>query len=83
MREYFRTHNRVFQHNITSSELLVLIYLYRCQNKGIAFPSYTTIARNCHISQRTAITAIKGLEKKGIISVERQGRKSNRYAIIA
>ena len=80
---FFRTPNSVFDMGLTSSELLVLVYLCRCaSNKtGSAFPSYTTIAKRCHISRRTAIVAIKSLEAKHIIKIERHFKQPNVYSL--
>ena len=81
MNNYFRTPNRVFDLNLTSSEKLVLVYLCRCSNNAVAFPSYSTIANKCSINKRTAIRAIKTLEDKRLIMVIREYNKPNQYIV--
>jgi len=81
MKEYFKVSNRVFNLKLTLSELVILIYIYRCSNNSKAFPSYSTIAKNCHISRRTAIRVILSLESKNIIQIDRTNRKANRYLV--
>ena len=82
MKEFFRVPNSVFNLRISSSEKLVLIYLYRCGNNSIAHPSYATIAGNCDLNRRTAIRAITQLEELGMISVERTNKRVNRYVVL-
>jgi len=81
MKEYFKVPNKVFNLKLTLSELVILIYIYRCSNNSKAFPSYTTIAENCHISRRTAIRVILSLESKNIIKIDRTNRKVNHYLV--
>jgi len=81
MKGYFKVPNSIFNLRISASEFRVLTYICRCRNNSIAYPSYATIARNCCITRNTAITIIKYLEMAGIIKVEREDRKSNRYTI--
>ena len=78
---WFKTPNRIFQQNLSTSEKLVFVYLCRCGNNAIAFPSYETIGKMCSISRRSAIRAIKALEKNGFIKVQSIYGKSNIYTI--
>ena len=82
MRAFFRVPNSVFNLRISSSEKLVLIYLYRLQHNGIAFPSLTTMSRNCQLHRDTIIELTKQLEGLGLISVERVTGKVNHYTIL-
>ena len=81
MNNYFRTPNRVFDLNLTSSEKLVLVYLCRRSNNAIAFPSYSTIASKCSITRMTAIKSVKTLEDKRLIMVNREHNKPNQYIV--
>ena len=77
---YFQAPNNVFELDLSAKEKLVLIYLVRCANQGSeAFPSYSTIARNCTISRSSALRAIRKLEAAGLVTVERRpkGNKDN------
>lgn len=82
MKEYFRVPNSVFSLNLTSCELLVLVYIYRCINNSEAHPSYSTIAGCCHINRRTAIRTLSILESKGKVIIEHHSRKSNTYLVV-
>ena len=65
---YFQVPNSVFNASLTKYELLVVIYLCRCQNnRQLSFPSYETIARNCAISRRKAITTVRSLIQKNLL----------------
>jgi len=81
MERFFRVPNSVFNLELSSSEILVLIYLYRCQNNSIAFPSYATIARNCHLKRLTCIRVVKMLEEMSIIQIVRQTGRVNHYLV--
>lgn len=75
-KNYFKVPNDVFTAGLNKYELLVLIYLCRCQNnKEFAFPSYETIAKCCCISRRKAITTVKNLVHRGFLL--KQVRPSN------
>jgi len=81
MQNYFRVPNSVFDLGVSTSALVVLIYLYRCQNnKSEAFPSYNTIAKKCNIERRTAIRVINSLIDRGLIRKKLIGRV-NHYRI--
>lgn len=81
MDNYFRVPNEVFTLGLSASELIVLVYLYRCHNnRDDCWPSYPDIAAKCRIDRHTAIRAINRLAGMGIITKDRQGRK-NHYKI--
>ena len=81
MKGYFRVPNSVFNLKLTRIELVALIYLYRCSNNSDAFPSHSTIAKNCKMSDRSVARVIKTLESKGLIKVQRHHRKVNHYSV--
>jgi DNA-binding MarR family transcriptional regulator len=81
MHNYFRVPNSVFDLGLSASELVVLMYLYRCHNnKDDCWPSYVDIASKCSITRRNVINVIRSLNEMGLIGKERQGRK-NHYKI--
>lgn len=75
---YFQTPNAIFEVDLTIHQKMVYIYLCRRNNQGgDAYPGYSRIARDCGISKRQAQYAVKVLESKGYIKVERR-RKSEK-----
>lgn len=87
-RNCFMVPNSIFRAGLTKYELLVLIYLLRCQNnRQIAFPSYQRIAKCCAISKSKAVRVVNGFTKKGILRKQirpQSYRKnhSNPYVIV-
>lgn len=80
---FFQAPNRVFDHRaLSSSEKLVIIYLYKCRNTdtGLCNPSYENIASSCGIERRTAIRAINNLIDQHVIIKTRTG-KTNLYSL--
>ena len=72
---------------LSPSAKLVLIYLYDRQGgNGAAWPSITTISRECCISRQSVLNAIKSLEAAGLLKVKTAKRpsikESNRYSVI-
>ena len=78
---YFQVPNAIFDNldlGLSRYEKIIYIYLCRCGNQGAdAYPGYTGIARRCGISRPVAVSAVKGLEKRNLITVIRRP-KSNR-----
>lgn len=64
---------------LTEHEKIVYIVIRKHlnQEKQIAFPGMATISREARISKSQVIKAIKGLEEKGLLLVERQTTKYN------
>ena len=68
-------------------ERLVLVYLYRRAGPdGGSWPSYTTIAKDCGMSQTQAKLTVKSLEGKGFVHLahrknERGADTSNYYSL--
>ena len=77
---FFQAPNRVFDKTLSSSEKLVIIYLYKCRNTNtkLCNPSYENIASGCSIKRITVIRTINKLTTQGVIRKVRTG-KSNRY----
>jgi hypothetical protein len=67
-KHYFKVPNAIFSSSLTKYELLVLVYLLRCQNNGhIIFPGYVNISKYCAISRSKARKVVTGLTEKGIL----------------
>ena len=81
MDKYFRVPNNIFSLSLTASETLVLIYIMRCANNGVAFPSYATIARNCKVDRHTAIRCVRKLEGK-YLNISRLRGQVNHYQLV-
>lgn len=73
---YFQVPNDIFEIGLDKFEMLAYMYLARLGNQGgNAFPSYNTIAKRTNMSKRKAIDAVKSLESKGIVKVQRRYNK--------
>jgi DNA-binding MarR family transcriptional regulator len=70
---------------MTGAALRVAILIWEHQNveRGYAWPSLDYLARELNVFRSTITRAIKLLEKRGWITVERQGgcHRSNRYRL--
>jgi len=68
---------------ISPMQKLVLMLMADCHNGHTreCFPSLDTLAEDACACRRTVIRAIHGLEAAGLISVKKQGGKSNRYIL--
>jgi len=75
LKGYFQVDNDIFDNDtlgLNWCAKMVYIYLSRCSNQGAtAFPSYKTIARKCNMSKGSAIKAVKVLETRHFLKVER------------
>ena len=86
-KEYFRVPNKIFEIALNKHEILVYIYLVRCDNqKNTAFPKNKTIAKKCGIKKRTVQYTTKSLEDRGIIAkqerkIARDWNRSNVYLL--
>ena len=64
MKYFFKVPDNVFECGLKKHELLVYFYLAKCSNRdNTAFPSYQTIADKCNMTKKSAIEAVKVLEK--------------------
>ena len=81
--DYFQIPNAIFNRCQNPYEIAVLSYLLRCRNSNTnnCFPSYKTIADNCHISRYQAILTIKNLKQLKLITVEAIPFKANNYTL--
>lgn len=81
--DFFQVPHKIFDLTFTPYQISILLYLLRCAQfkDGQIFPSYKTIARNCHISERTAIRSIKELCKLGIVNCIYRAGKTNLFEI--
>ncbi len=78
---YFKVENAVIDNpdvfsNIYESHLFVVLSRY-CNNGGVAFPSYSTLAKLCYCSKSTVIRCIKSLEEKKLINKVIRTKKIN------
>lgn len=80
---YFQVPDLVFDLPLAANEKLVLIYfMRRADRAGRSFPSVERICRDCGIkSQSTVRKVIKGLEREGLVRIERKPSKSNSFYV--
>ncbi len=80
---YFQVPDVVFGLPLTANEKLVLIYfMRRADREERSFPSVERICRDCGIkSQSTVRKVLKGLEREGLLRIERKPSKSNRFYV--
>lgn len=83
----FEILKRIYENcSLTSKEILVAQYfVYKSDKKGSCYPSVTTIAYECGVSERTVQRATGKLRERGYLSIEKRvvnGRQtSNEYRI--
>lgn len=66
----------------TGEKFVLLSLADQANDRGEAFPSVSTIARRCSMTERTVFRLIAGLAEKGMVSVVSGGvGKSNRYCL--
>ena len=80
---YFQVPDLVFDLDLTANEKLVLIYfMRRADGEGRSFPSVDRICRDCGIKSKSTVRKVlKGLEKEGLVMIERKPSKSNRFYV--
>ena len=68
---------------LTPSENLVLFLLANRHNKdsGLCYPSMSRIAEEGGMARRTVIRAVKSLEKKGLLTIEKTFGKTHHYRL--
>lgn len=83
LKGYFQVDNDIFDNDtigLNWCDKMVYMYLSRCSNQGAtAFPSYKTIAKRCGMCKRSAIKAVKILEKRRFLQVERSKDSSVKH----
>lgn len=71
----------VFQHDLNPSRFLVLLEMYFHTGEREAFPSYTRISKDLHMSRNTAMDSVKELNDRNILytrsCMKRNGAYSN------
>jgi DNA-binding MarR family transcriptional regulator len=70
----------VFQYDLTPSRTLVLLYLCLHTGEREAFPSYTRIARDLHMSRSTATDSAKELDSLGILYIRNCIKANGSYS---
>lgn len=86
---FFIVPNCIFKEGLKARDLAVYCYLFSRTDKKTftCFPSRSTIAKNCNMTEPTVDEATKVLEDKGLISVTHRfdyntgNRLSNIYTI--
>ena len=84
---FFMVANEVFDFKLKPREFIVYCCLLRHSDKnGICFPSRRLIAEECCIDKKTTDTAIKNLEKAGLVTKQKRKRQdgsntSNLYKV--
>ena len=61
------------------SYVLITLAWYADHDKNQCYPSIDTLAKRCHIKRDSVITAIKSLEKYGVLSKKRRYNTSSIY----
>lgn len=69
--------------DLSSSEKLVLMLLANRHNKdsGLCYPSMTRISEEGGMARRTVMRAVKSLEKKGLLTIEKTFGKTHHYRL--
>ena len=70
---FFMLSNSIFKQGLKPREFIVYCCLVKHSDKnGICFPSRRLIAEECCIDKKTADTAIKNLEKAGLVTKQKR-----------
>lgn len=73
---FFMLSNSIFKQGLKPREFIVYCCLVKHSDKnGICFPSRRLIAEECCIDKKTADTAIKNLEKAGLVTKQKRKRQ--------
>lgn len=84
---FFMLSNSIFKQGLKPREFIVYCCLVKHSDKnGICFPSRRLIAKECCIDKKTVDSAIKNLEKAGLVTKQKRKRKdgsntSNLYKV--
>lgn len=74
---FFKSPTKIYDLNLSSSELLVLSYLFSLSDNILVHPSKTTIALKTKLGKRTVDRAINTLVSKGFLEYNRGFKKEN------
>ena len=73
---FFMLSNSIFKQGLKPREFIVYWCLVKHSDKnGVCFPSRRLIAEECCIDKKTADTAIKNLEKAGLVTKQKRKRQ--------
>ncbi len=73
---FFMLSNSIFKQGLKPREFIVYCCLVKHSDKnGVCFPSRRLIAEECCIDKKTADTAIKNLEKAGLVTKQKRKRQ--------
>ncbi len=84
---FFMLSNSIFKQGLKPREFIVYCCLVKHSDKnGVCFPSRRLIAEECCIDKKTTDTAIKNLEKAGLVTKQKRKRQdgsntSNAYTV--
>ena len=84
---FFMLSNSIFKQGLEPREFIVYCCLVKHSDKnGVCFPSRRLIAEECCIDKKTVDSAIKNLEKAGLVKKKKRRRQdgsntSNAYTV--
>ena len=84
---FFMLSNSIFKQGLKPREFIVYCCLVKHSDKnGVCFPSRRLIAEECCIDKKTVDSAIKNLEKAGLVTKQKRKRQdgsntSNLYKV--
>ena len=84
---FFMLSNSIFKQGLKPREFMVYCCLVKHSDKnGVCFPSRRLIAEECCIDKKTVDSAIKNLEKAGLVKKKKRRRQdgsntSNAYTV--
>lgn len=84
---FFMLSNSIFKQDLKPREFIVYCCLVKHSDKnGVCFPSRRLIAEECCIDKKTVDSAIKNLEKAGLVKKKKRRRQdgsntSNAYTV--
>ena len=84
---FFMLPNSIFKQGLKPREFIVYCCLVKHSDKnGVCFPSRRLIAEECCIDKKTVDSAIKNLEKAGLVKKKKRRRQdgsntSNAYTV--
>ena len=85
--KFFMLSNSIFKQGLKPREFIVYCCLVKHSDKnGVCFPSRRLIAEECCIDKKTVDSAIKNLEKAGLVKKKKRRRQdgsntSNAYTV--
>jgi hypothetical protein len=76
-------HSKLDDFGLSAAEFRVFAHLHRRRNNktGIAFPGIDSMAKTCRLAKQTIIEAVRGLETRNMIDVQRHDGSKTIYRI--